>query len=202
MNLAVLQLKGGVGKTPLSFSLAKDLDLNWQSNDDSVVPQFYKKGKILDRCEIATDTIYDFGGFASAGVLEILKQCDFIIVPITPNPNSIKKAASTISQIKPLGRKIIGVVTNISSQKELDETVATIKAVNIICSKFFILKSSRIFENAMTNGLSFLELYNESSLAKRQYQSFIDMYQKIIDYIKDSVNNGEIRIGSLKQRDR
>ena len=28
MNLAVLQLKGGVGKTPLSFSLAKDLGLN------------------------------------------------------------------------------------------------------------------------------------------------------------------------------
>lgn len=45
MNLAVLQLKGGVGKTPLSFSLAKDLGLNWQSNDDSVVLQFYKKGK-------------------------------------------------------------------------------------------------------------------------------------------------------------
>ena len=37
MNLAVLQLKGGVGKTPLSFSLAKDLGLKWQSNDDSVV---------------------------------------------------------------------------------------------------------------------------------------------------------------------
>ena len=87
----------------------------------------------------------DFGGFASAGVLEILKQCDFIIVPITPNPNSIKKAASTISQIKPLGRKIIGVVTNISSQKELDETVATIKAVNIVCSKFFILKKLKDF---------------------------------------------------------
>ena len=37
MNLAVLQLKGGVGKTPLSFILAKNLGLNRQSNDDSVV---------------------------------------------------------------------------------------------------------------------------------------------------------------------
>ena len=46
MNLAVLQLKGGVGKTPLSFSLAKDLGLKWQSNDDSVVPQYYKDVKI------------------------------------------------------------------------------------------------------------------------------------------------------------
>lgn len=185
MTLAVLQLKGGVGKTPLSFSIAKDLNLKWQSNDDSVVPQFYPKGKILDRCVFEEDTVYDFGGFASAGVLEILKQCDFIIVPITPNPNSIKRAANTLSQIKPLGRKTIGVITNISSQKELDETVATIKTVNIVCTKFFVLKSSRIFENAMTNGLSFIELYNESNLAKRQYQSFIDMYQKIINYIKD-----------------
>ena len=41
MILAVLQLKGGVGKTPLSFTLAKDLGLNWQSNDDSVVRTRY-----------------------------------------------------------------------------------------------------------------------------------------------------------------
>ena len=37
MILAVLQLKGGVGKTPLSFTLAKDLGLNWQSNDAAVL---------------------------------------------------------------------------------------------------------------------------------------------------------------------
>lgn len=186
MNLAVLQLKGGVGKTPLSFSLAKDLGLNWQSNDDSVVPQFYKKGKILDRCEIAPDTIYDFGGFASAGVFDILKRCDFIIVPITPNPNAIKRAASTISQIRPLDRRILGIITDISSQKEFDETVLEIKNAKIVCNKFFVLKSSRAFENAITMGKSFIELYNESPLSKRQYRSFIEMYKKIIDYIKEN----------------
>ena len=186
MNLAVLQLKGGVGKTPLSFSLAKDLGLNWQSNDDSVVPQFYKKGKILDRCEIAPDTIYDFGGFASAGVFDILKHCDFIIVPITPNPNAIKRAASTISQIKPLGRRILGIVTDVSSQKEFDETISEIKNAKIVCNKFFVLKSSRAFENAITMGKSFTELYDESPLSKRQYRSFIEMYNKIIDYIKEN----------------
>lgn len=186
MNLAVLQLKGGVGKTPLSFSLAKDLGLNWQSNDDSVVPQFYKKGKILDRCEISPDTIYDFGGFASAGVFDILKSCDFIIVPITPNPNAIKRAASTISQIKPLNRRILGIVTDISSQKEFNETIPIIKDAKIACHKFFVLKKSRAFENAIIMGKSFLELYEESALSKRQYQSFIDMYKKIIGHIKEN----------------
>ena len=186
MILAVLQLKGGVGKTPLSFSLAKDLGLNWQSNDDSVIPQFYKKGKILDRCEIAHDTIYDFGGFASAGVFDILKRCDFIIVPITPNPNAIKRAASTVSQIKPLGRRILGIVTDVSSQKEFDETVLEIKNAKIVCNKFFVLKSSRAFENAITMGKSFIELYDESPLSKRQYRSFIEMYKKIVGYIKEN----------------
>lgn len=70
------------------------------------MPQFYPKGKILDRCIFEEDTVYDFGGFASAGVLEILKQCDFIIVPITPNPNSIKRAANTLSQINFLDVKL------------------------------------------------------------------------------------------------
>jgi len=35
-------------------------------------------------------------------------------------------------------------------------------------------------------GKSFTELYDESPLSKRQYRSFIEMYNKIIDYIKEN----------------
>ena len=43
MRIAVINSKGGVGKTPLAFSLAKDFGLNLQTNDNSVVTQIYDK---------------------------------------------------------------------------------------------------------------------------------------------------------------
>ena len=77
MRIAVINSKGGVGKTPLAFSLAKDFGLNLQTNDNSVVTQIYDKAVYFNPCKITNDTIYDFGGFVASGVLSILKECDY-----------------------------------------------------------------------------------------------------------------------------
>ena len=41
MILSVINKKGGVGKTPIAFSLAKDLGYYLQSNDNSVIESIY-----------------------------------------------------------------------------------------------------------------------------------------------------------------
>ncbi|HED0543717.1 TPA: hypothetical protein R4K23_001781, partial [Campylobacter jejuni] len=48
MIISVVNKKGGVGKTPFSFSIAKDLEYFLQSNDNSIIEKIYpEKAKIL-----------------------------------------------------------------------------------------------------------------------------------------------------------
>lgn len=89
MKIALLNKKGGVGKTPFAFSIAKDLGLYLQSNDNSCIEKIYKgKAQILDEVVEIDNCVYDFGGFVASGVLDIIKKCDVIIVPCLPSYNS------------------------------------------------------------------------------------------------------------------
>ncbi len=48
MIISVINKKGGVGKTPFAFSIAKDLEYFLQSNDNSIIEKIYpEKAKIL-----------------------------------------------------------------------------------------------------------------------------------------------------------
>ena len=63
MRVGILNGKGGQGKTPFALSIAKDLDLFLQSNDDSIIETFYpEKAQISDKVVLIDDCVYDFGG--------------------------------------------------------------------------------------------------------------------------------------------
>jgi len=70
MIISILNKKGGVGKTPFAFSIAKDLSLYLQSNDTSCIEQIYPNYAVItDTPKRIDNCVYDFGGFKSAGVL-------------------------------------------------------------------------------------------------------------------------------------
>jgi tRNA A37 N6-isopentenylltransferase MiaA len=77
----IINTKGSVGKTPISFNLAYDLEMNIITNDKSALIGCYKEKTTLTNSLIFQEnTLYDCGGFSAPGILNIVKQVDLIIV--------------------------------------------------------------------------------------------------------------------------
>lgn len=50
--------------------------------------------------------------------------------------------------------------------------------------EYMLLKRSAIFENAIANGLSFADLYNQNGLSRSQYKDFYSQYYKLSNTLK------------------
>lgn len=184
MKIAVINKKGGVGKTPFAFSIAKDMDYFLQSNDRSCIEQIYPgKAKILPEVRELEDCVYDFGGFAAAGVLDIVKNCNVVIIPCLPTYNSFIRTVETINELKEINSNIILLATNFKDEKE-EEFLEKELAERYSDIPTFYFKNSKIVNNAVNVGLSFTELYNENVLSKRSYTNFYNEYRRLLKKIK------------------
>ena len=185
IRVGILNGKGGQGKTPFALSIAKDLDLFLQSNDDSIIETFYpEKAQISDKVVLIDDCVYDFGGFTDSGVLSIVKECDVIIMPCVPNYNAILKTIKTIQEIENVNQNIIILATNIKETKDIDLIKDTLKE-NYVFLKFFTFKHSKIIENILNTGMSINQLWSETPLSRMSYARFQVEYAALLEEIKN-----------------
>jgi cellulose biosynthesis protein BcsQ len=183
-KVGVLSLKGGVGKTPFSLSLALDLDLYLQSNETSVGVSFHPERILVsDKVTLIDDCVYDFGGFADSGVLSIIKECNVVIIPCVPNYNSILKTIQTIAEIEEINKNIIILATNIKEPKDVDLIKDTLNE-NYSYLKYFTFKHSKIIENIINTGKSINQLWGETPLSKLSYARFHIEYAALLEEIK------------------
>ena len=186
MVVSVINKKGGVGKTPFAFSIAKDLNLFLQSNDNSIIEKIYpQKAKILPTPKLIDNCVYDFGGFVEKGILEILQDSDCIIVPCTSNYNALLRTLETLNEIKECSKKIGILVTDYRDEKEKQLICETLES-NFTDLNLFFFKFSKIIENSMSSGASFTELYNENNLTRLSYTNFVNEYQRLLNFIKEA----------------
>lgn len=199
MKIATFNKKGGVGKTPISYSLARDLNYYLVSNDDSVIETAYPDMSIIvendNDLKLIDDTCYDFGGFVDSGILKIIEGCDIVIVPVDntrgsllKKMNSLKRTLSTLNDIEDIAKKIFVVATKTKSLKDFYEVQRVVdehhKSEKI---EYFNLPESSIFDHIFINGCSILDMPKIDKRFKNN--EAIKFYKKLLKRIRDEEKN-------------
>jgi len=194
MVISVVNKKGGVGKTPISFSIAKDLGYYLQSNDNSVIESIYPNmAKISVSPDLIDDCVYDFGGFVDAGVIDIIKTSAAVLIPCSTDFNSIVRTVETIEEIGQYNDNIIVVVTKTEKEGEFGSVRDTI-SIHFDNLSFYELRLSKVFKNSIETGLSIRELYNENPLSRSAYKTVYRQYLTLLELFNNTPE-GEYKNG-------
>jgi len=190
MVISVVNKKGGVGKTPISFSLAKDLGYYLQSNDNSVIESIYPNmAKISNTPDLIDDCVYDFGGFVDTGIINVLKASAAVLIPCSIDYNSIVRTVETIEEVQQYNDNIIVIVTKTEKATDFN-TVKEAISQHFDDLSFFELRLSKAFRNSIETGLSITELYNENPLSKSAYKTVYGQYLTLLEQFNNTTEEG------------
>lgn len=171
--------KGGVGKTSLAFSVAKDRQMFYITNDDSTVESIYTNmAKAMDVPALIDNCVYDFGGFANADIVEILKNSDVVVIPFTADLNALKKTILTIEEVE---NDNIVLVANMAEKDDFVEIIEALKARYKY--PIFEIRKSRIWAKTFKEEKSILDIAIDSALNKYVYAKSVVQYKKLLDYL-------------------
>jgi len=197
MRISIITTDGGAGKTALSFAIAKELNYYLLSNDDSVIEAVYKDmAQITKELPIIEDVVYDFGGFLDAGVLDIIKHSDIVIVPCINDLNSKMKAIKTINELKKYNNRFLVVATRLENTQDFKEIKSDLQE-QFQDIEVLPLRKTKMLKNGLEYGMSPLELIAESKQLAYAGRNFIPEYKDILNYI---LNNEAIYNKLLKEK--
>jgi cellulose biosynthesis protein BcsQ len=176
--ISIASTKGGVGKTSLAFSLAKDLGYRYATNDMSVVLNKYSKARYHPgKIPLYPDTVYDFGGFIDKRSDEILRQSDIIIIPTTNDLNSIMKSLITIKKFR---EKTLLVFANMIEHPNDARTIRDKIHEHFPNLAFTYMRRTKLLKNALETGMSATELYQLNNQTLHLYERAYKEYNKIL----------------------
>ncbi len=198
--IAIINKKGGLGKTPIAVNTAKATDSIILTNDDDVVEVVHGNSKVLPLKEIAEldfnalpNTVIDFGGFVEAGTTSIIERCDLVVVPVVNNISSLKRSINAIDELSQLNKNIIIVATMTTDKSDLENIKTTFKDYKI--KAFFELKKTELFNNSLNQGLGIEDYLDTNNILRMAYgkkknqktDSILEQWDNYITYVKKAI---------------
>jgi len=185
MRVAVINKKGGVGKTPLALTIARDLEAYLITNDDSVVEESYPEMSMIQEEPVLLDSdinvVYDFGGFIASGVLHVIEKSDIILVPTDKKIDSLQRTVKTIFEIEKYNKNIFIVATRWKNNKELEDIKTELS--EIVNYPILELKYTSLFEKIVEQKKSLLDM-ERNPLLKKNCELVFKQYRKILNTVK------------------
>ena len=174
-RIATATLAGGQGKSSLASALAMDLNYYLISNDDNIIGDVYEGALITTSPQIVDEVVYDFGGFESPEVIDIIEVCDVLIVPCINDKTAIRKANQTIEELNPYIQNIVIVATRVRNKRDLD----AIKE-GVILDEVLPMRDTKLFKDCQEFGVGVYTLIKHDKKLRYAYRNVILEYDALL----------------------
>lgn len=214
MKITVFSAKGGVGKTPIAFNIARDRGYAMGTNETyHVLDQVMEEESLIAIPPNETfpefaddiDIVFDLGGAVGAdsapSIVSAIAQSDLVLVPVDNEYKSINGAYHSIVETLPHNEQIALVVTKIEKRKgeifhdwrqaaDFKEVIGTLGQLLDRTLPAFPLKQSKVFRHIFDREQSIAEICSGGGVDQYHFGLVRDQFQAIYDYI----DGGEYRV--------
>lgn len=184
MIITIYNPKGGVGKSPISALIAKELDYKILTNDDSInedymsdIVEYQEKIDIKNRDNI----VIDLGGWIDDNTIKILKASDVVLVPFNSKPNAVKRTIGLINDLKQLGIDYNLIFTMYESTQEFDRTIEKFKLEDIEVDYKF--PKTKLLDTLIEKNLKLSDIKKDKSL-NNWYKNHLTIFKELIFDLK------------------
>ena len=187
MKVGVYSRKGGVGKSSISVALSYYLDsVQIISNDfggSFHKYDFYEAQEDPASHEHDGTLVYDFGGYIDANVLDILKECDVVVLPTDEDESGVQELLNSIAQIEELNNNIIV----IHNKWARDETTPEDVLEDNFGEEYPLFKlrdARKVFRKALNEGLRVGDIIYQDNRSRYVHRNLIADLEAISEAVK------------------
>lgn len=186
MKISIFSEKGGAGKSSVAVSLYDYFkDVKVVSNDfagkfDNYL--FYEKVEDIHNVEHNGTLIYDFGGFAAAEVIDIIKQCNVVLIPtLNDDPSYLQEMIDAAEQLEKANRNIIFVI-NAADTSTLPQAVIEDHFQDK--HPYISIRMSKGFKNGLWIGKTVTQLQKAGGRDGFAYRNVVKDLEQLAELIK------------------